>query len=667
MVLYFPRHYIFSRFLLCCCNSKYSLVLVYLGILFVALVPSDVSAKAAEEKLPIEFKRLLLDHQYKLLNEKLIPMANSGRAFAQYQLGLSYQKGLGLKENKNIALDYLEKAANQGFVKAQFSAAILILSEKNLLKKRGKESALRYLKRASESGHSLAKKRLENLTNEMPFKGLNSKKIDEKYFHAAQFNKIEILDESLKNGAYINAISLRGQSAMHLAVENHSSEAVQILLNNHINLEFQDVFGNTVLHYAVQYQMEEIPLQFLSKKILEKNNKKGETPLLQAVSLKREKIAKLLLESGANPLVFNRKGEPLLEIAKAKNLVSLSNLIESLGGRQLPNENTKKMEKRISVMEQQLNQPVYKDWDILMLATWSDELQLVDWLLKEKRDLLKVSDAMVLALNYKTVRIAERLSLEVTLNKLDQEKKHKLISGVFDADALDSFKNLHRSSNIGVYGEYLLQTCLVGSQKISKYLIESGARLDVSDPEGRSCLHHAAGNGSIIIVRQLLLSNSSLSVRDRDGQTALWLSVNNNQFAISQLLLQAGADVNAVNKKQQSPLMRAVLKNNRESVQLMLESGANLNIQTDDGNTVLIAAAQKASADIISLLLTAGSDVSVRNKKSLTALMMASVRGDRAIVEMLLDAGADPKRRARNGKNSIVMANSQMLKTLLSR
>jgi len=63
-----------------------------------------------------------IDRDYKQAAEWFSKAAEQGHADAQYNLGELYNRGRGVKKNKNIALKWYKAAAEQGHVKAKYRA-----------------------------------------------------------------------------------------------------------------------------------------------------------------------------------------------------------------------------------------------------------------------------------------------------------------------------------------------------------------------------------------------------------------------------------------------------------------------------------------------------------------------------------------------------------------
>ena len=92
-------------------------------------------------------------------------------------------------------------------------------------------------------------------------------------------------------------------------------ESMKFMLDNNMVTDFAhgDRYGNTILHYAVVNEDEEFILYLLdhiknNKNIINKGNKKGDTPLHVATRKGLTEIADLLIEKGACPKKKNNEG-----------------------------------------------------------------------------------------------------------------------------------------------------------------------------------------------------------------------------------------------------------------------------------------------------------------------------------------------------------------------
>ena len=193
-------------------------------IVAVMSASSSVADNTAESKLPIDLKRLLLEEQYHQFNDKLRPLAKEGNAAAQYQLGINYQKGLGLGADSSRALYWFELAARQQHAKAQFSAALLLL-EKPGEQDRGRQ----YLANAGANGHAMAAKRLKVMGSD---RQLSKKQLNARLCYAARHGDLAQLNLYLKRGANPNSRNEEGQAALHVAIDNDQPAIVFRLLDH---------------------------------------------------------------------------------------------------------------------------------------------------------------------------------------------------------------------------------------------------------------------------------------------------------------------------------------------------------------------------------------------------------------------------------------------------
>lgn len=94
-------------------------------------------------------------------NVDLYHKANDGDVQAQYELGICYQKGNGVKQDAKQAVFWLQKAAEQNHAEAQYSLACCYLNGRGVKKDRYDASKL--LKTAAQQGHYEALKELADL------------------------------------------------------------------------------------------------------------------------------------------------------------------------------------------------------------------------------------------------------------------------------------------------------------------------------------------------------------------------------------------------------------------------------------------------------------------------------------------------------------------------
>jgi ankyrin repeat protein len=113
------------------------------------------------------------------------------------------------------------------------------------------------------------------------------------------------------------------------AAKVRNSKALQLLLENKADVNTADDYGSTSLHWAAFWghkDIVELLLKYGAKAYVNKANRRGDAPLIMAISNCHNEIVKLLLNAGAD---VNQKGEhgntPLFKavISDNKNIVEV--------------------------------------------------------------------------------------------------------------------------------------------------------------------------------------------------------------------------------------------------------------------------------------------------------------------------------------------------------
>jgi ankyrin repeat protein len=192
-------------------------------------------------------------------------------------------------------------------------------------------------------------------------------------------------------------------------------------------------------------------------------------------------------------------------------------------------------------------------------------------------------------------------------------------------------------------------------------LLESGADIDLADPDGVSPLHLAIMNANWDVAKRLIEAGADVDQWDIYGAAPLFTAVGQRTrvdggrasidppneasgLDVVRLLLQRGANPNmqlffrpanargSTNTRGSTPLIRAATNNDLEVVQLLLEHGADATLYMADRQTPIHAvlagrASEKDALELIRILHEAGTDVNV------VALVnhMEEVRGGSAL------------------------------------
>jgi len=87
-----------------------------------------------------------------------LPLAKKGDANAQFNLGLLYRNGFGVKQNDREALVWFTRAAQQGLLDAQYNTGLMYMDGRGVAI--SKTDALEWWKLAAAKGHAAAQHNL---------------------------------------------------------------------------------------------------------------------------------------------------------------------------------------------------------------------------------------------------------------------------------------------------------------------------------------------------------------------------------------------------------------------------------------------------------------------------------------------------------------------------
>lgn len=159
--------------------------------------------------------------------------------------------------------------------------------------------------------------------------------------------------------------------------------------------------------------------------------------------------------------------------------------------------------------------------------------------------------------------------------------------GVLFADSENGWNELHKA----VYEQNISKvTQIIKSQKIG---IDSKSKAELSP------LHMAVKQRDLEIVKFLVESGADVNIQDGSGFSPLYYAVVQNLFDISKYLLKHEANPNLQNNIGNAPLHQIAFKGKFELMDLLLENGANPNLTNNNGLKPLHFAQKNGGAGII--------------------------------------------------------------------
>lgn len=146
---------------------------------------------------------------------------------AQYNLGIQYEFGWGVKANPTIAAEWYQKAVEQGYTHAKANLAILYLYGKGI--PQDKDKGLKLLKESAEAGYDLAQYNLANTYRNGIFVNKDDQKAFTWYQKAAQQGYTDaqwLLGTSYLYGQGTNKDPQQAQQWLLKAADKNSAAAL---------------------------------------------------------------------------------------------------------------------------------------------------------------------------------------------------------------------------------------------------------------------------------------------------------------------------------------------------------------------------------------------------------------------------------------------------------
>ena len=162
--------------------------------------------------------------------------------------------------------------------------------------------------------------------------------------------------------------------------------------------------------------------------------------------------------------------------------------------------------------------------------------------------------------------------------------------------SLVNLLSLHKApfDDIGPYGQTpTFAAVQFHHEELALYLLDRGARVNVTDDGGTSLLSMAVANGFTKVVQKLVEGGVDVRQADRSNSTSLFVAAGRSNPEIVKFLLENGAshDINLLWKGIWSPLAAAARSGNVENVKLLVKCGADLTWKYQDLSILSIAQA----------------------------------------------------------------------------
>ncbi|CAB0032608.1 unnamed protein product [Trichogramma brassicae] len=443
-----------------------------------------------------------------------------------------------------------------------------------------------------------------NLTNKDELKPLHviSKTDKNNYFTELFFNISDEMNQPLQ----VDAQDKFGCTPLHYAVRSYErccTETVRALLKRGANPNILDKNGMTPFHVCCQKKFVDLAIMLFEHcddkyRPLQVNtrDKFGKTPLHYAIEQQLEKLVKIILENKADPNLSDSEGSTPLHI--------------------------------ICKTSRHAYPKALKNMLLEIIETISPPVQI------SAQDKLGKTP-----LHYALEK--QREFVEILL-------ENGANPNLADADGLTSLHIVVKRNWNSYTGVSFITMFFDISQKKGHPV-----QINVRDNKGQTPLHYAAFENNLPILKSLLERGADANLADAEGSTPLHITYDpQSAYYIFQISSEKGqqVEVNARDKLGRTPLHYAVLTCRIDNVMMLLTQGADPNSADTEGVTPLHIVCQKKYDDLGLIAKyffetcekeNQTVQVNVRDTLGRTPMQWAVARFSLSVVDMLLAHGAE--------------------------
>ncbi|XP_043479782.1 ankyrin-3-like [Leptopilina heterotoma] len=348
-----------------------------------------------------------------------------------------------------------------------------------------------------------------------------------------------------KSTVNIDALNLKGETPLYIALTNKNIEIAETLIKNGANVSIRDNGGQSPLHIAADIKSFKLVENILRKgaEVNVMQNGRDLTPLHLAARQNQMQIVEFLIENGASITEEDRKDPRVLKL-----------------------------------MMQPLN-----------YAIRNRNMKMVQLLMMNEFNAIDVED------------YAGETPLSLAVNNNDfQMLKYLIQHGrtINPKIEINTWRKFH-----DLQSENLLKRSLcTGSLEIWKYLLQCSTKIDGIMI---SSFHSAIREGNYERVKEMIKTeDDKYSI---NGRLAVYMAVECQEEEILKLLLEEGYSFESCfNDK--SPIHTAATFDHPRLVQLLMKFGADLNSITINKQTPLHFATAAGQLKVVEFLLNAGCD-----------------------------------------------------------
>ena len=433
-------------------------------------------------------------------------------------------------------------------------------------------------------------------------------------------NRQKVGELLLAKNADIFSTNTNNNSPLRLALKYGGS--VQDWLITSKTIKQQDGTGNTVLHYAAEWQYKDAINGLVMKGAdISAKNANGETPLFSAVKTNNPAIIQTVVDCGADIKARDNLGSTAMHTAVRWDAPASIDKLLALG----INVNAQNTAGKSPLAEA----VVAGKFEIAkkLLASGADpntsDSNGVTVLMDAIRGCSK--DSVQLLLSYGANPNVQEVNGRNAYHEAAYMGEKEIIKLIRKAGGNPLSRDKQGTTPFSI----------VLKKDISVIREVLGNNYTITDSDGNTPVHIVVKSKASTQLLQVLIEEGyPVDTRNADGYTALNYAIENNDVKTAVVLLENGANpFQMIDKKGKNGISIALDKKNKSMISNIVKYAGKM---TDtQGNTILHYAAKTSDDEMVKTLISYGIDKSIKNVSGDTAYTIA-VRWRRPEIAVLL-------------------------------
>ena len=433
-------------------------------------------------------------------------------------------------------------------------------------------------------------------------------------------NRQKVGELLLAKNADIFSTNTNNNSPLRLALKYGGS--VQDWLITSKTIKQQDGTGNTVLHYAAEWQYKDAINGLVMKGAdISAKNANGETPLFSAVKTNNPAIIQTVVDCGADIKARDNLGSTAMHTAVRWDAPASIDKLLALG----INVNAQNTAGKSPLAE----------------AVVAGKFEIAKKLLASGAD-PNTSDSNGVTVLMDAIRGCSKDSVQLLLsyganpNVQEVNGRNAYHEAAFMGEK-EIIKLIRKAGGNPLSRDKQGMTpfSIVLKKDISVIREVLGNNYTITDSDGNTPVHIVVKSKASTQLLQVLIEEGyPVDTRNADGYTALNYAIENNDVKTAVVLLENGANpFQMIDKKGKNGISIALDKKNKSMISNIVKYAGKM---TDtQGNTILHYAAKTSDDEMVKTLISYGIDKSIKNVSGDTAYTIA-VRWRRPEIAALL-------------------------------